>query len=247
MQREYDYSQKALLERINTYYQLAYKKSIPQASCHGLAVLWLKRKFENCSHIFQNIVKQIVRSSDEELLAHGKEIETFYKDISLLQQAENQRFGARTMEEKNHALPESVSDGSWDQAELTDLFSTKIPSLSGVIIRSITSKKHTVTVYREGDVYWLFDANYKSGEPKKCSAAQLFSEINACFYNTFKLVPPSKIPMELELVTPRPRLIADYPKPLFKPAPAKTTLGVDHKDLSLFLSTLKYPSFPTHN
>lgn len=199
--------QDAIFRAMNVYFTLN-GKTIPLENCHGCACVWLKLRFQGCAHVYKKIAETIVEYPKEKIGEIGKVIEAFYKDIQNGQtrQLETQE----VLDEKKSA--EDIQDKCLDEASFLGYLS-KSPALCGFLIRSCTVKKHTVAVYRNKDECEVFDSNYLSAEAKKCALKDVFSELKSCFYTSFNLVQPvTVVPFQIEIIIPRPRLLAEYPR-----------------------------------
>lgn len=225
--RPLNYSQHALLTKINTYLKMSNQPLFAEPGfCHGMTLLWLKWMAKNKELDLYHLIKKIVNTPDEHLLSIAMSIELLYRKIN---QKQNPKHYPKKYPQKNLSYydvakilginKQHIFDCLYTKKQLSDFIQSHTKDGNIFCVTSgfsylIDGKytKHTIGMYVRGNQIHIFDPNYTSGQSKLLFDSQeAASEMLDRLYTVFNLQIPAQCPLEIKLLRyPQPTSIPQH-------------------------------------
>lgn len=188
------YRQGVLLGKINQFLAVMKRKPLLSVGghCHGLAVLWMQKMAEYREDWFYGVIKKIVDCPADKLAELDNDVDVL-KFIAKIEYAQN--CDEITMHRIRQIDIDKVLELKHEHYRY-DYFSVKslakyIQTLSGecpAFMLGATESKHDVAIYCRDNQYYLFDANFDSGEAVKFNiATEATHEMSKCLFNDFEI------------------------------------------------------------
>lgn len=219
-----NYSQAALIQKINAY-RLQTQQALytEPGFCHGLTLLWLKRKAKGQEKKLFDLIKKIINTPDNQLMNIAEEIETLFTKIN---QKQNPRCYPKKYPCKDITYrqidiilqkteKQTIFDASYTKKTLVELIekNTKKGNMFCVttgfeILSEGIPGKHTIGMFVDERGVTIFDPNYSQGEEKsfvKADAAA--NEIFDRLCRPFNLEVPDQCALEIKMLRYKSKLV----------------------------------------